>query len=224
MNFYAKEFSAETDQSPNHSQWDTLTEEVFQKKCNHLTQNQMRSRIKEGIEGYKESIQPFVDKIDDDSLKTFIKEYEDDDYPLFAIDQGFLRELESALQLKNKIDIWHDEDTTKEAGAYYQRGKNTIIINDNFTKDTGDPFDFIEELSQLAHEVFHAYQYERTLYGDKESSERYKNLFSSYTTKDCILYCDNPIELEAYSFQDLIGRKILKNMHQMGRHTDLGIH
>ena len=73
MDLNVKEFNTKTNQSPNHSQWDTLTEEVFQKKNNHLTQNQMRSRIKEGVEGYKESIQPFVDKIDDDSLKTFIK-------------------------------------------------------------------------------------------------------------------------------------------------------
>lgn len=223
MNLRAKDYNIETDRSPHDSQWDILTEEVFQKK-NHLTQDQMRLRIKEGIERYKESIQPFVDKVDDDTLKTFIKEYEEDDYPLFAIDQGFLHMLESVLKLKNKIDLWHDEDPNKKAGAYYQRGKNTIIINDNFTKDTGDAFDFIEELSGLAHEVFHAYQYEQKIYGDRESSERYRNLFSSYTTKDCISYCDNPIELEAYCFQDLIGRKILKNMHQMGRHTDLGIH
>ena len=224
-------FNAKTNQSPNHNQWDTLTREdqwdtltreSVQNK--HLTQEQMASRIKQGIEHYKESIQPFVDRIEDDTIKTFIKDYEDEDYPLFAIDQGFLHELESALRLKNKIELWHDEEPGRDERAWYRRGKNEIILNDNFAHDTGDAFDFISELSTLAHETFHAYQYEQELYGDKESSERYKELHSSYTMEDCITYCDTPIELEAYCFENLIGHKILKNMHEMGRHTDLGIH
>lgn len=205
--------------------WDVLTRESFQKKDrrNHLSQDEMRSRIKDQINLYKDTIQPFVDKVEDNVFKELILKYEDGEMPLWAIDQGFLHQLKSALNLKNKIDLWHDNDPNKDVGAYYQRGKNAIIINSDPKEKVDDPLDFVNELSTLAHEVFHAYQYEQQLYGDEGSADRYKRLFEEYNPKDHISYCNTPIELEAYCFQDLIGRKLLDNMHELGKNLDLRI-
>ena len=188
-----------------------------------MSQDEMRSRIKEQIGSYKDSLQPFINKVDDNTLKELISKYEDEEMPLWAIDQGLLHHLESALNLKNKINLWHDYNPNKDAGAYYQRGKNTIIINTDPKEKVEDSLDFIEELSGLAHEVFHAYQYEQQLYGDKESADKYKKLFKQYNPNDHVSYCNTPIELEAYCFQDLIGRKILDNMHELGKNLDLRI-
>ena len=220
------DMNSEKIESPlNDNGWDVLSKESFRKsnKRNHLSQDEMCSRIKEQIDLYKDTIQPFVDKVEDNVCKELILKYEDGEMPLWAIDQGFLHQLESALNLKNKLDLWHDNDPNKDAGAYYQPGKNAIIINSDPKEKVDDPLDFIEELSALAHEVFHTYQYEQQLYGDEESADRYKRLFEEYNPKDHISYCNTPVELEAYCFQDLIGRKLLDNMHDLGRNLDLRI-
>ena len=220
------DMNSEKIESPlNDNGWDVLAKESFRKsnKRNHLSQDEMCSRIKEQIDLYKDTIQPFVDKVEDNVCKELILKYEDGEMPLWAIDQGFLHQLESALNLKNKLDLWHDNDPNKDAGAYYQPGKNAIIINSDPKEKVDDPLDFIEELSALAHEVFHTYQYEQQLYGDEESADRYKRLFEEYNPKDHISYCNTPVELEAYCFQDLIGRKLLDNMHDLGRNLDLRI-
>ena len=220
------DMNSEKIESPlNDNRWDVLAKESFQKsnKRNHLSQDEMRSRIKEQIDLYKDTIRPFVDKVEDNVCKELILKYEDGEMPLWAIDQGFLHQLESALNLKDKIDLWHDNDPNKDAGAYYQPGKNAIIINSDPKEKVDDPLDFIEELSALAHEVFHAYQYEQQLYRDEESADRYKRLFEEYNPKDHISYCNTPIELEAYCFQDLIGRKLLDSMHDLGKNLDLRI-
>ena len=59
--------------------------------------------------------------------------YEDEDYPLFAIDQGFLHELESALRLKNKIElygfkIWYNKNNYTKSQIVKNVKKNRILI------------------------------------------------------------------------------------------------
>ena len=212
--------------SSGDDKWRALTEESFQKESaeNYPSrEDEMRARIYENIFKYEDAIRPFVDKVSDDKLGRLILEYEDEGQPLWAVDQGLLHELESALELKNKINLWHDYDPKRSLGAYYKRSRNMIVINSEARKRADDPLDFIEELSGLAHEVFHAYQYEQSLYGDEESSGKYDKLYAGYSSKDHIVYSNSQIEHEAYCFQYLMGKKILDNMHRLGKHLDLEI-
>ena len=99
------DMNSEKIESPlNDNRWDVLAKESFQKsnKRNHLSQDEMRSRIKEQIDLYKDTIQPFVDKVEDNVCKELILKYEDGEMPLWAIDQGFFASVRISFKFKRQ--------------------------------------------------------------------------------------------------------------------------